>query len=444
MAAILQLLPDNLPTLSFSVDSLGTYYVPSDTINLNIQARRQTAYSDTSYGGRAVYTKDSLTPFVFQVFVMGNNKNEVLGYAHTLNKTLQSSRGRLEYRPLNASISTFYEYEISTPIEMANATQNKFDQIAVNNNQSALAFEVSIMTHPIGYADWSTLSVQNLTNSTNSFDLTNIKGDQPALLGFNLTSGSTLSRVYCWARSSKLSNLSNVVSFYNFTSPGGWSTQSDATRYGGSYLRSTSTNYLTVSIPNEPDHRHLVAVMPVIRADTTTKVQVSLQGNSGVLWSGQDSFSPETANKWHTLYCGEYRLPLVAYDREENLSLTLRLTFTVTTGNCDVDGLILMFSEESAMMVDIDPTRASGLTTSQTLQVFTNRDFQRIARAVVTSGGAIDKLCTVYGSPALLVQDTTRVYFLGETVSSGELLIPATTMAVTPRVKYRTIVPFGA
>lgn len=468
MASIFKVHPTGLSTIEFgrsASQAVGGYYSPTDSLNLNEKERIEILYSETKLGGQAIRSVGKLVDVEFVVFMMASTKDALETLSHNLNKAIMNPKGgRIEFRPHGNTISTFYYYEASQPYELADITHNKWDwEQDFHNNQFVRAAIVTLKTKPYGTSDvYETVTptrstVQNATYGTyyNYFDLPTIKGDLPAIFQLrvrHLLDGIEINRLMLCTRSSVLSTLSNVVQTLqaeNGTGVGAWSTQNDATRSGGRYMRlspaANDTYYqLRIPIQNESDHRGLVGMLAVIRpsnANFTGKVGYALNGNE--IWTDTTEYTPEFSNQWQVMYLGEHHLPPLGIADNETLSNPqLSLHFkTSSGGTVDVDCVFLFFGDETVAQYDFDSDRNEGISYSEKFVVQTNKNNDRVAQVTDLSNNVLRYVRGIYGSVFLEARDTTRVFMLME--RAGGTHNPYDQASIEVKVLYRTIAPFG-
>jgi len=434
-------------TITFGVDSIQAatsgYYVPADTIDVHESERESIVYSDTRYGGSAVSTRLNLAPFTFTCFVWGTTRSEMLDRAKTLARIV-NNEGMVEYKPTDASISTYYDYVKSVRPTRANINKNQWDDINKDSDRYVMAFEVNLQTKPIGHSNSYTALFTNSNKQTGYyFALADIIGDTPAILELTMgTFNENLSKMYLFTRSETLATLSNLQSLYeaiNYdTNSGTWAV------YGLNYaMRSTGDSTwqrLTFDINNEPDHRGLIGFVIVARTENTdVEFRMRFEADGVVLYTSPDTYKLSEANKWLLQYCGEFTLPKVAIS--DNIDYS-NLSFSIEckgTGNIDIMNVHLLFADEYIMEIDIDST--PGGATSENVIVSSTNDYKRIVQMVNGSGEISDVPYRVYGSQFIGVLQDCRLYtlFQGDT----DYFNPANTGYFTIKAKYRTIYPFS-
>jgi hypothetical protein len=465
--------PRGTASITFDTDSATTattgYYAPASAINLNIGQRKDIVYSETDYGGSAVVSKDRLAPIDFTAFIWGSDRQTMLQRSHALKQAVERG-GSVEYRPTGASMSTFYVYEPSVPPTLTNITDNLWDRknasVPLIADVNVISFDVSVMTKPIGRSELfefiapSRFTLDNTNDDAtyfNWFELTDIKGDSPAIIQTRVNGNNEYSRFYICTRSNILSTFSNLSQIIEAESGSGtgWTNQVDASRSNGNYMRASpvvldSWVPLKIPIPNELDHRGLVAIVPIIRASSSDfRIRVSYEVGDFVVdpsvWSGNTKYTPEYIDKWHALYCGEYTFPLIGTNDTLTISpkLVLNVLLEEGSGTFDIDCVHLLFSDESIMQIDISTDRTYGVETSDYLFLSTNDDNQRIAHIVDNTYTSQKVAERVFGTIALEAINDTRFFFLFERKSTEtHLHVPTDQITIDLSVMHRTIYPF--
>jgi len=456
-----KLTPTNLPQIVFGTgyqSSVATgFYLLLDTLEFHESERREILYSETKYGGKAINFADKLTPLEFSCIVFGSTRNQMLERSEQLAQTVGNVRGGLfEYTPDGVTTTSFYTYEMSTKPSVSSQKLNRWDDIARERGIFAMIFDVVLTTQPFVHSQvFDLIAPTQLTidngNNNNAFDLESIKGDVPALVQVQLTNpnADTLNRFYICSRSSVLSTLATLDSFFEAedanTKIGSWANQADATRSNSQYERLTGSavtwGSLLFNLSSVTQWEGLITILPVIRASVTTIVcRTAIYLNDALVWASPNQYSPETT-KWEVLYAGEFNFPPILVSESSNAVLQLAVEF-LGTGTVDVDFVSVFFSDEAIQQVDITLDASYGVSYNETLLLETDLKNQRKA-IVQDSGQNIQRFAkSIYGSLSLTAFRDTRFFVLFQRLSGTNLHLPADSLSINTQIIYRSTYPF--
>jgi hypothetical protein len=461
MATTVKLTPTNLPQIVFGTGYQSAvptgFYLLLDTLEFHESERREILYSETKFGGKAINFADKLTPLEFSCIVFGTTRNQMLERSEQLAQAVGNVKGGLfEYTPDGVTTTSFYTYEMSAKPSISSQKLNRWDDIARERGIFAMIFDVTLTTQPFVHSQVftavsPTISTIDNTGSNNAFDLSGIKGDVPALVQLKLTNtnAATLNRFYICSRSSVLSTLASLVSYFEAedadTMVGSWTNQVDAARSGGEYQQLTCSptvwGSLLFDLPSINDYEGLLTILPVVKASVTTIVcRIAVYLNDVLVWASPNQYSPETTG-WEILYAGEFNFPPILISNDTNATLQLAVEF-LGTGTVNVDFVQVFFSDESIAQIDISTDASYGVSYGQTLLFET--DLKNIRKAIVLD--SLDNVQyfarSIYGTLSLTCFRDTRFLALWQRMTGADLHIPADSMDLVTSVIYRSTYPF--
>lgn len=460
MATTFVLQPDDYTAITFGVilpqggleDSaaISNYDMVLAQLQLNEEQRMQFEYAqyENREGGEWKETRSPLVPIIFTGRVVGlggdlaTRMADLLQRSAELMRAVTNSNGYLKYKPdgLAAGVmDTYYRYVQSTipkpamgETEYWGRCRATFGPTTYIDGVPTRQFEVTLMTHPFGLSDPDTPVLVQAATTLNDIDdgtndhltVTNavVKGSIPALtrvLVHPTTANVAIDRLWIAKR---IDGLASFVSTYNTAAAvdptSVWSTVADVTRCADAYYRLTpvvndAVYAMRYTIANWSSHRGRAAILAVIRnnGSSTTDFDIYYRWTIAHYPLTGEAKNSYFVEQWEPILLGEIDLPSTEMSELESLDLYIDICVVRragSTGTFDLDCIKLLYTDESAIQVDMPSGYGAGTTHDFLLE---NLD-EEIAHVITHADQKLQYLANPFGDFITLEPDCdTRLDF---------------------------------
>lgn len=450
--------PDDYTAITFNVvtpgggyeagDGLRNYNVSLPSLQMNYEQRLQFEYETFRLGGGQVSDETlSLVPIEFAVQIIGKGTTFALALANLLQvsevlmRAVTNSNGYLKYKPdgLGAGImNTYYRYvqsAIPSPTlgeaEYWGSSRVALDTIATLDGVPTRNAVVTLMTYPFGMSDPANptqvvtgTTIKNIGDGTQDYltvAYANVKGGVAAQTRILVSPDTPDAAIDALWIAKRTEGLTSFVSTYNAASAvgviGAWSTEADASRCGGSYYRVfPSVNnavYATrFTIANWASHRGRAAILAVVRnnGDLVADFDIYFRWSIAHYPFSSEEIQTNFVGQWEPILLGEVDLPATEMSSAEALDLYIDLCVIRRSGNgtFDVDCIKLLYTDESALEVDM-PAGYGAETTHSFLLENVDEEIAHVVNRLTTK---LQYIADPYGDfPTLEPDINTRLDF---------------------------------
>lgn len=389
------------------------YIMDAGALRLNEEDRLAIAYAEGSRrdGGEVASAHGPLVDLSFTAIVSDTTRAGMIDKANDLMAAVTDpDGGLLKFKPDGVGagvLDTYYHYLQSPPPALAQIKGNRWDAPPNDNGVYRVVLEVVLKTLPFATSNPSSpvsvlgaTTVYNIGNGSADFatiDADDVKGTLPALVRLQATPGvsgaSSIGRLWIAKRSKTLTSFEGTYlsSSSSAISPTGvWSTQTDASRCGGNYVRCTATQNGQVygrrfTIANWDSHKGRAALAAVVRSNGTGVAEWDVYygwtiGNTPL--SGEHQ-QVSKVQAWQVVMLGELDIPETELSTLDALDLYIDVYVVRQSGSgtFDIDAIKLFYTDEAALQVDMPAGYGASSTYKFLLENLTGEEIAHVLNA---------------------------------------------------------------